>query len=208
MTSERFHLAYAGSPPWDIGAPQPAIVAAVEAGTIVAPVVDVGCGTGENALFLAARGFEILGVDAVPAAIAAANAKARDRHLAATFLVHDALRLERLGRRFRTVIDSGLFHTFDDDERHVFARSLAAALEPRGRYVMLCFSELERREGGPRRVTQGEIRALFDVAPFRAMSIEPAQMAARLEGGGRQAWLAVIERLPDRVGETGEVSRG
>jgi hypothetical protein len=73
---------------------------------------------------------------------------------------------------------------------------------------MLCFSELERREGGPRRVTQGEIRALFDVAPFRVMSIEPAQMAARLEGGGRQAWLAVIERLPDRAGETGEVSPG
>ena len=90
-------------------------------------MLDAGCGTGENALFFAARGFEVVGVDAVEAAVEAARAKAEARGLAAEFLVHDALTLEGLGRRFATVVDSGLFHTFDDGERRRYVASLAAA---------------------------------------------------------------------------------
>lgn len=204
MTADRFEQAYAGIPPWDIGGPQPAIEALADGGQIIGPVLDVGCGTGENALFLAGRGFDVVGVDAVPAAIAAARRKTTARGLPAQFLVHDALALDGLERRFGTVIDSGLFHTFDDEERRRFAASLADVLLPDGRYAMLCFSELELREGGPRRVTQGEIRAAFDRPPFRVRSIQPTEMATRLDGEGRKAWLALIER---RAGE-GAAARG
>ncbi|HEY5387728.1 MAG TPA: class I SAM-dependent methyltransferase, partial [Thermoleophilia bacterium] len=124
MRATRFAEAYKGSPPWDIGQPQPAFEALADAGEIVGPVLDAGCGTGENALFLAARGFEVVGVDAVEAAIQAARRKAIARGLSADFLVHDALALEGLGRRFATVVDSGLFHTFDDRERGRFVTSL------------------------------------------------------------------------------------
>jgi len=195
MSATRFQDAYKGKPPWDIGRPQPAFEGLADAGEIAGPVLDVGCGTGENALFLAARGFEVVGVDAVETAVEAARRKAAARGLEAGFLVHDALALEGLGRRFATVIDSGLFHTFDDRERGLFVTSLAAVLTLRGRYYVLCFSERELRDGGPRRVTQAELRAAFDSPPFRVLSIEEAEMAANLDDGGRKAWLARIERV-------------
>ena len=99
MSANRFVEAYKGKPPWDIGGPQPAFEALADAGEIAGPVLDAGCGTGENALFLAALGFEVVGVDAVEAAVEAARRKALARGLEAEFLVHDALALEGLGRR-------------------------------------------------------------------------------------------------------------
>ena len=196
MSVSHFVQAYRGTPPWDIGRPQPAFVQLADAGEIAGPVLDVGCGTGENALFLAARGLEVVGVDAVEAAVAAARNKAAARGLAAEFLVHDALALEGLGRRFATITDSGLFHTFDDRERVRFTTSLASVLALRGRYYVVCFSDRETGDGGPRRVTQEELGATFDRPPFRVVSIEAAEMATNLDGVGRQAWLARVERVP------------
>ena len=195
MSVTHFIEAYKGKPPWDIGRPQPAFEALADAGEIAGPVLDVGCGTGENALFLAARGFEVVGVDAVEAAVEAARRKALARGLEAEFLVHDALALEGLGRRFATVVDSGLFHTFDDRERRRFVTSLAAALTLGGHYFVLCFSERELRDGGPRRVTQAELRDTFGAPPFRVLSIDAAEMATNLDGEGPQAWLARVERV-------------
>jgi len=195
MNATRFVEAYKGTPPWDIGRPQPAFEALVDAGEIAGPVLDVGCGTGENALFLAACGFEVVGVDAVEAAVEAARRKALARGLEAEFLVHDALALEGLGRRFATVVDSGLFHTFDDRERRRFVTSLAAALTLGGHYFVLCFSERELRDGGPRRVTQAELRDTFGAPPFHVLSIDAAEMATNLDGEGPQAWLARVERV-------------
>ena len=171
MSVTHFIEAYKGKPPWDIERPQPAFEALADAGEISGPVLDAGCGTGENSLFLAARGFEVV------------------------FLVHDALALDGLGRRFATVVDSGLFHTFSDRERGRFVKSLTAALTLGGRYYVLCFSERELRGGGPRRVTQAELRATFDCPPFRVLSIVAAEMAANLGGEGRKAWLARVERV-------------
>lgn len=194
MATEHFFEAYRGTPPWDIGRHQPAFERALREGDIRGPVLDAGCGTGENALYLAAQGFEVAGVDAVPAAIEAARAKAVARGLPAGFVVGDALDLGALARRFATVLDSGLFHTFDDGERERFRASLAAVLEPGGRYLVLCFSERERGDGGPRRVTREELRAVFDRPPFRVLSIEAASMSSN-QRGGRKAWFARIERL-------------
>jgi SAM-dependent methyltransferase len=194
VSASRFEDAYKGTPPWDIGRVQPALQGVADAGLVTGPVLDAGCGTGENGLFFAARGFEVVGVDAVEAAVAAARAKAQARGLDAEFLVHDALALGELGRRFGTVVDSGLFHTFDDEERRRYVASLAAVTALRGRVFVLCFSEREAGGGGPRRVTQAELREVFDRPPFSVVAVEAAEMATNLEGGGRKAWLASIER--------------
>ena len=199
MSASRFIESYRGTPPWDIGRPQPAFERLAATGVARGPVLDAGCGTGENALAFAGAGFEVVGVDAVEAAVVAARAKAEARGLAAEFLVHDALELGGLGRRFRTVVDSGLFHTFDDGERRRYVTSLAAATATGARLHVLCFSELEPGDGGPRRVTQAELRAAFDHPPFRVLAIESAEMATNL-GGGRKAWLATAERVGDRSG--------
>jgi SAM-dependent methyltransferase len=180
--------------PWDIGRAQPAFVALADAGEIRSPVLDAGCGTGENALMLAARGMEVVGIDLAPTAIARATAKATARGLNAEFVVGDVLELARLGRGFATVIDSGVFHVFDDVERARYVGALASVLEPGGRLHLMCFSELTPGTEGPRRVTQAELRSAFgdgwDVERIEAATFEVTdwiQPAPR-------AWLAKVRR--------------
>ena len=190
---EDFDALYAGTPPWDIGRPQPAFLALAEAGVIRGRVLDVGCGTGEHVLMAAGLGLETTGLDAAPTAIEAARRKARDRGLTARFLVWDALRLAELGERFDTVLDSGLFHVFTDEDRPRFVEGLRAVVRPGGRYLMLCFSERQPGLWGPRRVTRAEIRASF-ADGWRVDAFEPARFDVTFDPGGAQAWLAGITR--------------
>jgi SAM-dependent methyltransferase len=190
-----FDIAYEGTPPWDIGRPQAAVVRLAEAGEVSGSVLDVGCGTGENALYLAGLGHVVLGVDAVGVAIERARAKARDRSIRAEFLVWDALGLAELGRTFDTAIDVGLFHSFQDEERPVFARSLRAALVPGGRYLLLCWSQHNAWGYGPRRVTQAEIRETF-AEGWRVDSITEESFETNVSDWQVHAWLARIRCEP------------
>jgi SAM-dependent methyltransferase len=187
-----FDPSYAGTPPWDIGRPQPAFLRLAETGQLHGRVLDVGCGTGEHALMAAALGLPATGVDTAPTAVAIAQRKASERDLPARFLVADALDLPALDERYDTVLDCGLFHVFDDDERPRFADSLRTALEPGGRYYLLCFSDREPGDWGPRRVRQDEIRAVF-TGDWRVESIEAAEIETNLAGPAR-SWLATITR--------------
>jgi ubiquinone/menaquinone biosynthesis C-methylase UbiE len=190
-----FEWAYRnGVPPWDIGRAQPAIIRLAEEGLFGGDVIDVGCGTGENALYLASRGLAVIGVDAAPTAIAQAQEKARLRGSSATFLVADALALEGLGRTFDVAIDCGLFHTFSDADRVRFERSLHRTLQVGGRYALLCFNEHQPGGLGPRRVTQADILATF-ASGWTVDSIVAEQFAASLPGDGAHAWLALLTRI-------------
>jgi len=191
--TEDFDALYAGTPPWDIGRPQPAFLALAQDGAVQGRVLDVGCGTGEHVLMAAGLGLEATGVDAAAAAIDAARGKARDRGLTARFLVWDALRLAALGELFDTVLDSGLFHVFQDDDRPRFVDGLRAVTRPGGRYLMLCFSDRQPGVWGPRRVTKAEIGASFDDG-WRVDSIEPARFDVTIDPNGALAWLATITR--------------
>ncbi len=130
-----FDRSYLGTPPWDIGRPQPAFVGLAEAGLIQGRVLDAGCGTGEHVLMVAERGLHATGIDAAPRAIAAATKKAHERHLPARFLLWDALRLSDLEESFDTVLDSGLFHVFDDESRATYVE--AAWQRPPFRWALL-----------------------------------------------------------------------
>jgi SAM-dependent methyltransferase len=191
---EDFDALYAGTPPWDIGRPQPAFLALAEAGAITGRVLDVGCGTGEHALLAAGLGLEATGVDVAAAAIAAARAKAVGRGLRARFLVWDALRLADLDQRFDTVLDSGLFHVLEDDDRPAYVASLAAVTLVGGRCHLLCFSDRQPGIFGPRRVTQDELRASF-ARGWRVEAIEPATIDSLGGRGAAQAWLATMTRV-------------
>ncbi len=181
-----FNSAYRGLPPWEIGRPQREIVLLAEAGEIRGRVLDVGCGTGENALYLASLGLSVWGIDAAPAAIRRAKRKARRRDLQATFLVADALKLSALAQRFDTITDSGLFNVFSDEERPLFAAGLRSALDSGGTYFMLCFSDRQPGTSGPRRVTQAEIRATFGKG-WKINFIREAMFEASLSPQGVRA---------------------
>src|SRR5262245_49736069 len=107
---------YNGPAPWDIGRPQPAVARLVSARRFAGAVLDAGCGTGENTLHIASLGLSVLGVDVAETALAIARDKARDRGVPVEFVAADAFQLARLGRSFKTVLDCGLFHTFDDED--------------------------------------------------------------------------------------------
>ncbi|MGH9010731.1 MAG: class I SAM-dependent methyltransferase, partial [Acidimicrobiia bacterium] len=191
--------------PWDVGRPQPAFVALAQAGAIRGRVLDVGCGTGEHVLMAAELGLDATGVDMARPAIEAARAKAQDRRLSARFLVWDAFELAALDEQFDTVLDSGLFHIFQDEDRPAFVDNLRAVLPAGGRYFMLCFSDLQPGSWGPRRVTQDEIRGSFSDG-WRVDSIEPSSFDIAIEPTGHmhlptpQGGVAVID-----VGTQGDI---
>ncbi|MCG8424378.1 MAG: class I SAM-dependent methyltransferase [Proteobacteria bacterium] len=190
---EHFFELYNGQPPWEIHRPQEAFVRLCDARGVRGSVLDVGCGSGENALLFAARGHEVWAIDMVPKAIDMACAKAEQRGLEVTFRVADALALETLGRSFDTVIDSALFHVFSDSDRLLFVASLARVLASGGMYYMLCFSDEEPGRGGPRRISQDELRDAFRDG-WEVCSIEPTRYHDTWREGGARAWLATIAR--------------
>jgi ubiquinone/menaquinone biosynthesis C-methylase UbiE len=184
-----------GPAPWDIGRPQPVVVRLAAAGGFAGAVLDVGCGTGENALHVASRGLPVLGVDVAETALTIARAKAADRGIEAEFAVADALQLEGLGRRFATVMDCGLFHTFDGEERPAYVASLASVTEHDGTLHVLCFSD-EGPDPGPHPVSRQQLRAAFNPSTgWDIAALEPDRVQTRFHDHGAPAWLATIKRV-------------
>jgi len=198
MGSEIFEEMYKGVPLWEIDAPQSEIIHLAEHGEIRSPVLDVGCGTGENAIFLAALGIEVVGTDIAPTAVEKAINKAKERSSDATFLVCDSLRLEDLQRRFKTVLDSGFFHVLPDKKRPVFVKSLASVLEPGGSYIMICFSEHEPGSWGPKRVTRDEILESFKQG-WSVDYIREATYDTNLDSRKSKAWLCSITLVGNNI---------
>jgi len=184
-----------GPAPWDTGRPQPAVVRVASSGGFAGTVLDVGCGTGENALHVAALGLPVLGLDVAATALAMARAKAAERGIDAEFALADALRLERLGRWFTTVLDCGLFHTFDGGERAAYVASLASVTEYGGTLYVLCFSD-GGPSTGPHPVSQEELRAAFSLDHgWNVAAIEPDRVQTRFhDDDGAPAWLATVKR--------------
>jgi cyclopropane fatty-acyl-phospholipid synthase-like methyltransferase len=193
-----FESFYAGKAPWDIGKPQGPFVAVAD--RVTSPVLDAGCGTGEHALFFAAWGHHVTGIDFVGEAIRRARRKAAERGLAVRLLVKDATALGGWGERFVSVIDCGLFHVFSDDDRRRYVQGLAQVLQPGGRLFLLCFSDAEPGTEGPRRVARQELSDAFadgwEVESVRPCQIEvnPEFTEIQFSEGGPKAWFAVVRR--------------
>jgi SAM-dependent methyltransferase len=220
MTGLPWDASYHDGPaPWDIGQPQPAIVRLASAGGFAGAVLDAGCGTGENALHVASLGLSglpglsVLGVDVAETALAIAQKKAKEKAKAKTkvkteargieacemkaeFALADAFHLERLGRMFDTVLDCGLFHTFNGDERPEYVASLASVTRHDGTLYVLCFSD-DGPDTGPHPIRQEELRAAFNPGTgWNIAAIQPARIQTRFhDDNGAPAWLATIKRI-------------
>jgi SAM-dependent methyltransferase len=198
MTGLPWDASYHDGPaPWDIGHPQPAIARLAADGGFAGAVLDAGCGTGENAIHIASLGFSVLGVDVAETAVATARENAAGRGIAVEFAVADAFHLERLGRKFATVLDCGLFHTFDHDERPDYVASLASVTELDGTLYVLCFRD-DGPDTGPHPIGQEELRAAFNShTGWRVAAIESDRLQTRFHDDGAPAWLATIKRAVD-----------
>jgi SAM-dependent methyltransferase len=195
---EGFTKIYEGNPPWDIGKPQPPFIECAD--RVVSPVLDAGCGTGSAALFFAARGHQVTGIDFVDEAIRRARAKAAERDLAVEFLVKDAMTLCEWDRRFLSVIDSGLFHVYaGDEQQRRYVEGLRHVLQPGGRLFLFTFTE-EAPEGGVSRQQLYEIFAdgweVESVELVRG-EVSPAFLAEFPDAfpeSGLKGWFAIIRR--------------
>jgi SAM-dependent methyltransferase len=192
-TRDRFPAFYNGSTPaWDIGRPQPELLAVFDELALTGSVIDLGCGTGENTLELARRGLEALGLDATPGAIAMAETKCAARNLTATFVVGDVLDLAPLNRTFDTALDCGLYHVLEDEERLTYRCEIDRVLLPGGRFLMLGLAT--NPDGpGPRGYSPDELRAVFDNG-YREVFVRPALFWATRGRGNKPAWLSLFIR--------------
>ncbi len=189
---------YAGQPRWEIGRPQKAFLDVAD--RISGSILDSGCGSGENALFFASRGQKVTGIDFLAEPINWAKQKADERSVIATFHVVDALALKELSEVFDNVIDSGLFHVFSDVDRRRYVEGLASVLKPGGRLFLLCFSDAEPGNQGPRRVSRKELVDAF-AEGWVVESVEPSRYEVRpdpndisFRDGGPKAWFVVVRK--------------
>jgi len=204
-TLSRFDDAYKSrTAPWVIGEPQPAIVELQRAGWIHSKVLDIGCGTGEHTILLTRLGYDVLGIDFAPHAVEQARANAAEQGVDAHFEVADAM---NLGAEpgYRTIVDSALFHIFDDADRVRYVSSLHAAVRPGGLVHVLALSDAGRGFGP--QVSETEIRAAFgdgwvlealDTTTYRGVVQEAQADAIGLPVGTRvdePAWLVRARRL-------------
>ncbi len=200
IEKEQFQELYEGSaPPWDIGRPQKPFVDAGE--SITGSILDVGCGTGENALHFAERGHSVTGIDFLESPVAVARQKAFNRNLNVNFQVLDALMLDRLNERFDNIIDCGLFHGFSDEDRIAYVKSLTTVSKPGTRLFLLCFSDREPGTDGPRRVSQEELHQTFSKG-WKVESITASRFETRpdladfeFSKGGPYAWFCVVRKV-------------
>jgi SAM-dependent methyltransferase len=185
--------------PWDIGRPQPAFLRLADGGALTGALLDAGCGTGEHTILAARQGADALGIDISPRAIDIARRKAAERGVETNFQVLDALRLDTLGESFDTILDSGLFHVFDDDARTLYVTAVHAVLRPGGHLHLMCFSDRQPGDWGPHRVTEGELRAAFG-SGWRIDSLTPDRFDINpgLGTPTAEAWLADILRIAPR----------
>lgn len=203
--SAGWDAAYAGTPPWDTGRPQPEIVRLAEQGLLSGRLLDSGCGTGEHALLAAAFGCDALGIDASPRAIGKARAKAAERGVAVRFEVGDVLALAGEAA-YDTVVDSGVFHVFGDEDRATYVTGLSRVTRPGGLLMLLCFSDTQPGTWGPRRVRGAELTTAF-AQGWTMRSLQRVSFELSGHPPDAQAWLALLERTSStREGVPGPVA--
>jgi SAM-dependent methyltransferase len=204
-TFSRFNDAYkTRTAPWVIGEPQPAIVELESAGWIRGKVLDVGCGTGEHTILLTRLGYDVVGIDYAPHAVEQARINAAEQGVDARFQVADAMNLDPQSD-YQTILDSALFHIFDDTDRARYVGSLHGAVRLHGLVHVLALSDAGRGFGP--QVTETEIREAFsdgwvlealDTTTYRGVVQQAQADAIGLPVGTRvdePAWLARARRV-------------
>ena len=171
------------TPPWDTKAPSESVIVWQTGGWVHGDVLDIGCGLGDNAVYLAKNGHTVTGLDISPTALITAERRAKDAGVEVKFAVADSTKLDGYTDAFDTVIDSGMFHCLDDDGRRSYAAAVHRATRPGATLLLSCFSDANPVGKEPRPAVSGEtLRDVLGRAGWDITSLEPATLRGELDG--------------------------
>lgn len=136
--------------PWNIEIPPKTLVELVESGKVKpCKTIDLGCGAGYYAIYLASRGFDIAGIDISPTAIKIAKEKAEKENVKCIFIVADVLgSLDEVKDTFDFAYDWSLLHHVYPEHREKYIENVNRILNSGGKYLSVCFSEKDSHFGG------------------------------------------------------------
>jgi SAM-dependent methyltransferase len=188
------------TPPWDTKAPKENVIAWQEGGWVHGDVLDIGCGLGDNAVYLAQQGFNVTGLDLSPTALITAERRAKDAGVTVQFAVTDSTKLEGYTEAFDTVVDSGMFHCLDDDGKRSYAAAAHRATRPGATLLLSCFSDANPSdEEWPRpAVSEQTLRDVLGGAGWDIESLEPATWRREIDGNEVEMafWYVRAQRRP------------
>ncbi|OBI48072.1 transferase [Mycobacterium kyorinense] len=184
------------TPPWDTKAPKDNVIAWQEQGLVHGEVLDVGCGLGDNAVYLAGHGFRVTGLDISPTALITAERRANDAGVNVTFTVGDATTLAGYTDAFDTVIDSGMFHCLDEDGKRSYARAVHRATRTGATLLLSCFSDANPPDDEwPRpAVSEQTLRDVLGDAGWDIASLDAAAVYREGWGGEMTFWYVQAQR--------------
>jgi SAM-dependent methyltransferase len=164
------------TPPWDNKAPKNTVVAWQTQGLVHGDVLDIGCGLGDNAIYLAQQGFNVTGLDISPTALLTAERRAKDSGVSVTFAPADSTKLDGYTDTFDTVVDSGMFHCLDDDGKRRYAVAVHRATRDGATLLLSCFSDANPATAEfPRPiVTEQTLHDVLGGAGWDILSLEPS----------------------------------
>src|ERR1700735_159925 len=188
------------TPPWDTKAPKENVIAWQEGGWVHGRVLDIGCGLGDNAVYLAQQGFNVTGLDLSPTALITAERRSKDAGVTVKFAVTDSTKLEGYTDAFDTVVDSGMFHCLADDAKRSYAAAAHRATKPGATLLLSCFSDANPSdEEWPRpAVSEQTLRDVLGGAGWDIESLEPTTWRREIDGNEVEMafWYVRAQRRP------------
>jgi SAM-dependent methyltransferase len=186
-------LSAMATPPWDTNAPKENVIAWEEGGWIQGNVLDIGCGLGDNAIYLAKSGHKVTGLDISPTALIIAQRRAKEAGVNVKFAVTDSTTLKGYVHAFDTIVDSGMFHCLNDDGKRSYAAAAHRATTPGAIMLLSCFSDAKPPDNvsisrlAPRwprpAVREQTLRDVLGRAGWVIESLEPAIESREVNGG-------------------------
>jgi SAM-dependent methyltransferase len=172
------------TPPWDNKAPKDTVVAWQTQGLVHGDVLDIGCGLGDNAIYLAQQGFNVTGLDISPTALLTAERRAKDAAVSVKFATGDSTKLDGYTDAFDTVVDSGMFHCLDDVGKRRYATAVHRATRDGATLLLSCFSDANSAEAEwPLPVvTEQTPQDVLGAAGWDIVSLEPSTVRGEEDG--------------------------